>query len=72
MKAEEIIEELKKEYPLSKKYKYRAGTDDGGRTLEIYNVPKRYAHRVRKKIPMKYKGMRTIVFYQEERGDDNE
>tara|TARA_R110002020_G_scaffold207884_1_gene413457 strand:+ start:2851 stop:3069 length:219 start_codon:yes stop_codon:yes gene_type:complete len=72
MKIEEIIEELKREYPLSKDYKYRHATDDGGRTIEIYNVPRRHAHRVRKKIPMKYKGIRTIVFYREEREKDDE
>tara|TARA_R110001583_G_scaffold6811_3_gene34283 strand:- start:1445 stop:1663 length:219 start_codon:yes stop_codon:yes gene_type:complete len=72
MKIKEIIEELKKEHPLSKKYKYRVGSDDGGRTLEIYDVPHRHAHKVRKEIPMRYKGIRTIVFYREEREKDDE
>ena len=35
MKIKEIIEELKKEYPLSKEYEYRTGTDDGGKIIEI-------------------------------------
>ena len=70
MKIKEIIKKLKKEYPLSKKYKYRAGTDDGGRTIDIYNVPQKHAKKVRKKIPMKYKGMRTIVFFRAERKEE--
>ncbi len=67
MKIKEIIEELKKEYPLSKECEYRSGTDDGGKVIEIYNVPQKHAKKVRKKIPMRYKGMRTIVFFQVER-----
>ena len=67
MKIKEITEELKKEYPISKEYKYRVGTDDGGKVIEIYNVPQRHARKVRKKIPMRYKGVRTIVFFQVER-----
>ena len=61
---EKLIEQFKKEYPLSKDYKHRIGTDDGGKTLEVYDVPKEHAHRVRKKIPMRYNGFRTIVFYK--------
>ena len=67
MKIKEIIEELKKEHPLSKECEYRRGTDDGGKVIEIYNVPQKHARKVRKKIPMRYKGMRTIVFFQVER-----
>ena len=67
MKIKDIIKELKKEYPLSKEYEYRRGTDDGGKVIEIYNVPQKHARKVRKKIPMKYKGMRTIIFFQVER-----
>tara|TARA_R110000744_G_scaffold177914_1_gene296893 strand:- start:329 stop:547 length:219 start_codon:yes stop_codon:yes gene_type:complete len=63
-KKEKLLKEFKNDYPLNKDYKYRIGTDDGGGTLEIYNVPKRHAHKVRKKIPMKYNGVRTIVFYK--------
>ena len=66
MKIKEIIEELKKEYPLSKKYKYRVGTDDGGKVIEIHDVPQKHARKVRKKIPMRYKGVRTIVFFRAE------
>ena len=55
MKRKEIIEELKKDYPLSKKCEYRFGTDDGGKVREIYNVPQKHAKKVRKKIPMRYK-----------------
>ena len=72
MKIKDIIKELKKEYPLSKEYKYRSNTDDGGKTLEIYEVPQRHAHKVRKKIPMKYKGIRTIIFYRVEREEEEE
>ena len=72
MKIKEIIEELKKEHPLSKKYKYRSGTDDGGKVIEIYNVPPKHARKVRKKIPMRYKGVRTIVFFQVEREKEEE
>ena len=67
MKIKEIIEELKKEYPLSKEYEYRSGTDDGGKVIEIHKVPQEHARRVRKKIPGKYKGIRTIVFFRVER-----
>ena len=72
MKIKEIIEELKKEYPLSKEYEYRASTDDGGKVIEIHKVPQRHAKRVRKKIPMRYKGIRTIVFYrvEQEKGEE--
>ena len=70
MKIKEIIKKLKKEYPLSKKYKYRSGTDDGGKVIEIYNVPQKHARKVRKKIPMKYKELRTIVFFQVERKEE--
>ena len=72
MKIKKIIEELKKEYPLSKEYEYRPGTDDGGKVIEIYNVPQRHARKVRKKIPMRYKGVRTIVFFQVEREKEEE
>jgi hypothetical protein len=72
MKIKEIIEELKKEYPLSKGYEYRAGTDDGGKVIEIYNVPQEHAKKVRKKIPMRYKGVRTIVFFRVEREKEEE
>jgi hypothetical protein len=64
MKIKEIIEELKKEYPLSKEYEYRAGSDDGGKIIEIHKVPQEHAKKVRKKIPMRYKGIRTIVFFR--------
>tara|TARA_R110002020_G_scaffold50895_4_gene144265 strand:+ start:56 stop:280 length:225 start_codon:yes stop_codon:yes gene_type:complete len=74
MKIKKIIEGLKKEYPLSKEYKYRVGTDDGGRVIEIYNVPQKYAKKVRKKIPMRYEGFRTIVFFrvEKEKEEDDE
>ena len=67
MKIKEIIEELKKEYPLSEEYEYRRGTDDGGKVIEIYNVPQKHAKKVRKKIPMRYTRIRTLVFFQIER-----
>ena len=70
MKIKEIIEELKKEYPLSKKYKYRVGTDDGGKVIEIHDVPQKHARKVRKKIPMRYKVVRTIVFFRAELGEE--
>ena len=70
MKIKEIIEELKKEYPLSKEYKHRVGTDDGGKVIEIYNIPQKHARKVRKKIPMRYKGFRTIVFFRAEREEE--
>ena len=69
-KKEKLIEQFKKKYPLNKNYKYRIGTDDGGRTLEIYDVPHRHANKVRKKIPMRYNGVRTIVFYKRENDED--
>tara|TARA_R110000744_G_scaffold74995_4_gene149510 strand:+ start:248 stop:466 length:219 start_codon:yes stop_codon:yes gene_type:complete len=69
-KKEKLLKEFKKDYPLNKEYQYRIGTDDGGRTLEVYNVPKRHANRVRKKIPMRYNGVRTIVFYMLEKDED--
>lgn len=72
MKIKDIIEELKKEYPLSKEYEYRSAIDDGGKVIEIYNIPQRHAAKVRKKIPMKYKGIRTIVFYRLEREEEEE
>ena len=72
MKIKEIIEELKKEYPLSKECGYRRGTDDGGQVIEIYNVPQKHAKKVRKKIPMRYKGIRTLVFFQIEREKEEE
>ena len=72
MKIKEIIEELKKEYPLSKGCEYRRGTDDGGKVIEIYNVPQKHAKKVRKKIPMRYKGIRTLVFFQIEREEKEE
>ena len=72
MKIKDIIEELKKEYPLSKEYEYRSGTDDGGKVIEIYNVPQKHAKKVRKKIPMRYKGIRTLVFFQIEREEKEE
>jgi len=72
MKIKEAIEELKVEIPLSKKYEYRAGTDDGGKVIEIYNVPQKHAKKVRKKIPMKYKGYRTIVFFRTKRKEKEE
>jgi len=72
MKIKDIIEELKKEYPLSKEYKYRSGSDDGGKVIEIHNIPQEHARKVRKKIPMRYKGMRTIVFFQTEREEKEE
>ena len=72
MKIKEIIEELKKEYPLSKEYEYRRGQDDGGKVIEIYNVPQKHAKKVRKKIPMRYKEMRTIVFFRVEQEKDEE
>tara|TARA_Y100000593_G_scaffold34456_1_gene67716 strand:- start:302 stop:520 length:219 start_codon:yes stop_codon:yes gene_type:complete len=72
MKIKEIIEELKKEYPLSKEYEYKAGSDDGGRVIEIHKVPQKHAKKVRKKIPMRYKGMRTIVFYRIEQKQEEE
>ena len=72
MKTKEIIKELKKEYPLSKECKYRRGQDDGGKVIEIYNVPSSHARKVRKKIPMRYKGIRTIVFFQIEREKEEE
>ena len=70
MKIKEIIEELKKEYPLSKEYKHRVGTDDGGKVIEIYNIPQKHARKVRKKIPMRYKGIRTIVFFRVEQKEE--
>ena len=69
-KKEKLLKEFKDDYPLNKEYQYRIGNDDGGRTLEVYNVPKRHANRVRKKIPMKYNGVRTIVFYMLEKDED--
>jgi hypothetical protein len=72
MKIKEIIEELKKEYPLSKEYEYRAGTDDGGKIIEIHKVPQKHAKKVRKKIPGRYKGIRTIVFFRVEREKEEE
>ena len=72
MKIKDIIKALKKEYPISKKYKYRSGTDDGGKVIEIYDVPQKHAKKVRKKIPMRYKGIRTIVFFQTEREEKEE
>ena len=70
MKIKDIIEELKKEYPLSKEYEYRSGTDDGGKVIEIYDVPQKHAKKVRKKIPMRYKGIRTLVFFQVKRKEE--
>ena len=72
MKIKEIIEELKKEFPLSKEYEYKIGTDDGGKVLEIHGVSQKHAKKVRKKIPMRYKGIRTIVFYRVEQEKDEE
>ena len=72
MKIKKIIEELKKEYPPSKEYEYRAGSDDGGKVIEIHGVPQEHAKKVRKKIPMRYKGVRTIVFFQVEREKEEE
>ena len=72
MKIKEIIEELKREYPLSKECEYRRGQDDGGKVIEIYNVPQEHAKKVRKKIPMRYKGIRTIVFFRVEQEKDEE
>ena len=72
MKIKEIIEELKKEHPLSKEYEYRAGSDDGGKVIEIHGVPQEHAKKVRKKIPMRYKGIRTIVFFRVEQEKDEE
>ena len=72
MKTKEIIKELKKEYLLSEEYECKAGTDDGGNVIEIHKVPQEHARKVRKKIPMRYKGMRTIVFFQVKREEEEE
>ena len=60
--AQKILEKFKKEFPLSRNYEYVIGSDDAGRTIDIYLPSSKYAKRVRKKLPMRYQGLRVIVY----------
>mgnify|MGYP003660242149 CR=1 FL=1 len=60
--AQVILKKFKKEFPLSKKYEYALGSDDAGRTIDIHLSSAKYAKKVRKKLPMRYEGLRVIVF----------
>ena len=60
--AQKILKKFKREFPLSKKYKHSLGSDDAGRTIDIHLPSAKYAKKVRKKLPMRYEGLRVIVF----------
>tara|TARA_R110000824_G_scaffold112501_1_gene261721 strand:+ start:278 stop:493 length:216 start_codon:yes stop_codon:yes gene_type:complete len=60
--AHQILKKFKKEFPLSRNYEYALGSDDAGRTIDIHLPSSRYAKKVRKKLPMRYEGLRVIVF----------
>ena len=57
-----ILKKFKKEFALSRNYKYAIGSDDAGRTIDIHLPSSRYAKRVRKKLPMRFEGLRVIVY----------
>ena len=67
MKKKKLIEEFQKECVLSKKYQYDFGKDACGQTIEIL-VPQKYAKRIRKKLPGRWRGYRTIVKFHEGQG----
>ena len=67
MKKKKLIEEFQKECILSKKYQYDFGKDACGQTIEIL-VPQDHASRIRKKLPPRWRGYRTIVKFHEDQG----
>ena len=60
--AQKILKKFKKEFPLSRNYEYSVGADDAGRTIDVHLPSSKHAKKVRKKLPMRYKGLRVIVF----------
>ena len=67
MKKKKLIEEFQKECVLSKKYQYSFDKDVCGKTIEVL-VPQDHAKRIRKKLPGRWRGYRTIVIFHEEPG----
>jgi|TARA_R110002020_G_C15705078_1_gene721350 hypothetical protein len=65
MKKKKLIEEFQKECVLSKKYQYDFDKDVCGQTIEVL-VPQNHAKRIRKKLPSRWRGYRTIVKFREE------
>ena len=65
MKRKKLIKEFQEEFLLSKKYEYDLGKDACGQTMEVL-VPERHSKLVRKKLPRRWRGYRTIVLFREE------
>ena len=65
MNKKKLIKEFQRECVLSKKYEYDFSKDACGKTIEIL-VPQNHAKRIRKKLPSRWRGYRTIVMFREE------
>ena len=64
MNKKKLIKEFQRECVLSKKYQYDFGKDACGQTIEVL-VPRDHAKRLRKKLPGRWRGYRTIVMFRE-------
>ena len=64
MNKKKLIEEFQRECVLSKKYEYSFDKDVCGKTIEIL-VPQDHAKSIRKKLPSRWRGYRTIVMFRE-------
>jgi hypothetical protein len=71
MKKDKLIEEFQREFVLSKKYEYDLGKDVCGKTIEVL-VPHSHAQKIRKKLPRRWRGYRTIVMFREEKKKEDE
>ena len=71
MKKKKLIKEFQKECVLSKKYQYDFDKDACGQTIEIL-VPQDHAKRIRKKLPPRWRGYRTIVKFHEGQGKEGD
>ena len=71
MNKKKLIKEFQKEFVLSKKYEYDLGKDACGKTIEVL-VPAKYSKLIRKKIPRRWRGYRTIIMFKEQRKKEDE
>ena len=71
-KQQKLVEELQREFVLSKKYEYSFGKDVCGKSIDIL-LPKHHALRIRKKIPRRWKGYRLLIMFKDvEKKEDEE
>ena len=65
--AQTILKKFKKEFPSNRNYKYVIGSDDASRTIDVHLPSSKDAKKVRKELPMRYQGLRVIVFCPSDR-----